>query len=1098
MILIPMALEVLIVNQFGNSRKFSNINVNYELLDSVSLLGGEIEPGVFEERAPLAPGVHLHFILPDGFTQGAETKDGFEYPAVPDRYLVSRISVNKEVPDKPVITHRSWMIESSYVGTDNVESVTIPMLTGEDSLCRYLGGNYPYEEKRPEGQALTKLTAVSGGSPYFAACYQECSSVFGFHDSCKDVGKGEFIYSVSGWYSKPEQSPFYGLTGLEYQEKINQMGFSMEGASVEDSQLLLHGSVFHVKWEGEMGTYEFGYPGGNVEVAVGNTSSEALSALVAGKLAAEKEEAESVERVLNFLQYNLLAELGEMDGILRAEDRIHYQEFERLESGSVWQLTPQDDSMKKTKPEWDLALAKLNRLQEEWEHLSLQENSKKEELYDVWYTYMLLYSYPSPPFVKKPLTEEQIKQEADCIIEDFILLQKELAEKENSVKEQQEQVKALTEQAGFVLEKKDSGKPFFMPEVPVILAAGEGVSPSDLFGKDGRFLPDDKLKIRSEADVLSSIRYLDGGTEKGWDKTMLAPFLDSFVIAHGVPEAVLSVYEESILLYLVEGFEKTSYIGTLPSPIAAASYAPPWNPLFLEWRLELLTTRERKEEGGVMEDWKLGNLDFYSIFEGTPLGRCEYQGRMFITPHAVKGLGDSILRHLESFRYDEELYNKLKKIGEQISKLPVLSQNMTGMNENLLGKKQAYQFPIFGVTEEAKELAEKIKTYIPEYGEYSLDVNQPFLPIRAGFFKLSKLQVTDTFGQIADLTPDLTRVTLPETLRGDGRLKGYGTFPPRIAGGARLNLQWGDEEPDFICGYLMADFLNGRVNLFHKSGEYVGNLHLIHLPDKTTKAKLEWENRNKLDGHLELLALELEKQAPGVFTHYLELFDQRLSGQISRDETDNQELSMLIGRPIAVVRGALSLLYQGVLPVSKVLEDFGAHQTYGFEKNQYPVRIGDVRYASDGLIGYYCGELDAKTYDNFYPAWGSKVKEDGYFHCDSHRMLSLNGKPELLTFLLDVRGSIHVRTGILPVYEMKPDYTCFSESLKKMKLFLPFYPVLKGEEPVNLPQIGDKNDPFFLLYKADSEFCREAVKEAPGEGEAKKEKMTLVDGYMGL
>ena len=93
MILVPMTVVGLVTDRNGNGKRFADISVNYELLQKLSVLGGEIEPKPFSRTAPLQAGVHLHFILPGGLTRGIETENGFLYPAVPDRYLVTRISV---------------------------------------------------------------------------------------------------------------------------------------------------------------------------------------------------------------------------------------------------------------------------------------------------------------------------------------------------------------------------------------------------------------------------------------------------------------------------------------------------------------------------------------------------------------------------------------------------------------------------------------------------------------------------------------------------------------------------------------------------------------------------------------------------------------------------------------------------------------------------------------------------------------------------------------------------------------------------------------------------------------------------------------------
>lgn len=70
-----------------------------------------------------------------------ETENGFDYPAVPDRYLVTRLTIVKSTPDKPVITHKSWILESSYVGRDNVGSISIPEFSDQREFMPLSGKN---------------------------------------------------------------------------------------------------------------------------------------------------------------------------------------------------------------------------------------------------------------------------------------------------------------------------------------------------------------------------------------------------------------------------------------------------------------------------------------------------------------------------------------------------------------------------------------------------------------------------------------------------------------------------------------------------------------------------------------------------------------------------------------------------------------------------------------------------------------------------------------------------------------------------------------------------------------------------------------------
>ena len=113
------------------------------------------------------------------------------------------------------------------------------------------------------------------------------------------------------------------------------MGFFLGGGWREenDSDLLLHGAVFHVKWEGEDADYPTGGPEGAVRVALGYSSAEALSALAAKEISRQNgRDMYELERILNILQSDLLGELGEIDGILKTEDRLH-RGREKAENG---------------------------------------------------------------------------------------------------------------------------------------------------------------------------------------------------------------------------------------------------------------------------------------------------------------------------------------------------------------------------------------------------------------------------------------------------------------------------------------------------------------------------------------------------------------------------------------------------------------------------------------------------------------------------------------------------------------------------------------------------------------------------------------------
>lgn len=1111
MILVPVKIVGLIVDENGNGREYADIAVSYSLLDSYSVLGGEIEPKPFTKTAPLPAGVHLHFILPDGLTQGRETEKGIEYPAVPDRFLITRFQIDQSIPDQPEIHHKAWILESNYVGMDNTDSVTIPEFSDSTCRYRYLGRVYPYEETRSPGSYLEKLTAVGAGTPWFAACYQTCRSVFGFYDDMEEASKGEYTYTAVGWYSREEQSPLYGLSGEEYSVCLNELGFSLEEEYVRDcdAELILHGSLLHVKWDGRTGHYEAAGPSGRVSAAWGNSSTEAFSALAAKKLSERTgRDRQDLERILNMIQTDQLGTLYGPDGILKSEDRMHRARFGSMGDRNEWRLLPTGEEIS-ADAELDKKLEKLNALEQECTAQKDQIESKKQELYDAWYTYMLLYAYPSPPIIKKPLTPEQIMAEAEKIVAELEVYQSSFEEMQKQKESLSSELEQKARQAGMSLEISSAQEQYYVPLDPVFLIAGEGADRTDLFGEDGRYREDDKLLVRKDSRVISEVSYQKAGKAISWDQETISRYCDAFPSREDVPECFRNLNDETLFYVLSEGADEVHREGLCPSPVAITKFRPPWNPLFLDWRVHVLPSRTTAEPDDTMDYWELGDMDY--SYCGTLLSHelKQYRGRMLLLPQAAQELSDAILRDLEYFKEDPALYERLKEMAQQAKTLPVLSQPLGSIKEAFLCKEQAYSFPIFGVTEEAEEFSRTVREWAGEYGELALNVNQDFLPLRGAAMTLDTIRLTDTFGQIVQADGLIDETVIAESMYQEGAAeKGYAMLQPRMNGPARLVFEWGDEadSSDAVCGYLMPDFLNHRLGIHDASGGYMGNLHLVHLPGGGTGARyssLETKKRGDENTHLLHFIRAMTDSRDGVFKAFLEILDKRLSEQTAGDGEQEQELAFLTGHPLAMVRARTGIQWQGRLPYAKNLEQFGKRNTFGFEKNRISARLGDIRYAGDSVAGYYVGGADAATYQTFYPPYGIETEERGYFKCNHELKLKMqqrdeSGREELsligLTLLLDVKNSVHIRTGILPVLEKKPGSDMFGTALEEMHLQLPFYPVIGERNELNLPQL-DTVSPFFWTCREEGGSFEEAVQRKPQET-AQVGKNYLMDGVM--
>src|SRR5688572_31984468 len=66
----------------------------------------------FEGQVPLPQGVHVHWALPDGLTNGTANPGGISFPSAPNRWLVTRIVVSAPSGAAATTSLTSWVVES--------------------------------------------------------------------------------------------------------------------------------------------------------------------------------------------------------------------------------------------------------------------------------------------------------------------------------------------------------------------------------------------------------------------------------------------------------------------------------------------------------------------------------------------------------------------------------------------------------------------------------------------------------------------------------------------------------------------------------------------------------------------------------------------------------------------------------------------------------------------------------------------------------------------------------------------------------------------------------------------------------------------------
>ncbi len=181
----------------------------------------------------LKKGVHLHWSMPDALTRGIHHGEQTRFPALPNRWLVTR---SRESGSKNWVAEETWVVESDYVlplpekGDKNYEEYALAERDRSGAISyfyreiapdsaepfRYVGrqlplGDWLNEKPKPPSSSFfpadKPLTALGYGEIAFAAFYPNCHSVFGFYDGGALDKESEYQYEVIGWHSHDSHDP---------------------------------------------------------------------------------------------------------------------------------------------------------------------------------------------------------------------------------------------------------------------------------------------------------------------------------------------------------------------------------------------------------------------------------------------------------------------------------------------------------------------------------------------------------------------------------------------------------------------------------------------------------------------------------------------------------------------------------------------------------------------------------------------------------------------------------------------------------------------------------------------------------------------------
>lgn len=564
-------------------------------------------------------------------------------------------------------------------------------------------------------------------------------------------------------------------------------------------------------------------------------------------------------------------------------------------------------------------------------------------------------------------------------------------------------------------------------------------------------------------------------------------------------------------------------LGALPQAIAVVFYTAPWSPLFLDWEAEFFPGAPDPERA--LDPWELPAdgprdrpLDAFTYRARSdeppePSTGIAVVGRSILTPQATDLLAARLEKLLTDFPDAPEVVRNREKLIDALAyarSADLLSQSATGFNLGLLERAgTAFITPADGSLDPYLHPPggpDTVPDATPDPPGEILTA-PPFNPIRTGHLRLTRLWVIDDFGQaykIVDrgngaLPPSFTPA-LPADMLTPGA-PSLAALKPRITQPARLTLDLlaaaaRSDDPasadNPVLGWLMHQRLDRALLVYSADGTYQGSVldrggKILWSPDPETWRPADGppDPDSIPDTHLRALVLGLFGRPDGAAAvrSLLDLIDDA-AWSIEPREGFVEELPLLTGRPIALVRAALRLAPLGLPAYDQRWRLSGEDDTGGFDRVAFPVQLGTAELLDDGLVGYYL-EDDYSRIDTVHA-----VPDDGYVgHRRPH--VTLDGaRAPIVSLLMDPSAGVHAISGVLPVVRTELASRFALPALQRLAVTLRVGPMVgaAGSAAVSLPRLA-KGAWSWLEYPSPDQT---AVVSAPAAPQAEAD---LSDAY---
>ena len=876
-------------------------------------------------------------------------------------------------------------------------------------------------------------------------------------------------------------------------------------------------------------------------VDLGNNSSEALAARVSQVRGDAGGDFALFEDIVAAFLTGLLSQ---GPGVCEMDAEMHRQGFAGVRGGEAWILEPEQTAPKDGEaraPSGPLSrdlqekLDELNRWQAERDQFTRRFSDYRWELYALWHRWTRA--------LKEGEDDEELAAGLEALksfVADYPNLPQR-ADAERSLAN----AKAALEKAISAEKTKYSliarpADPFYAPGDPVITITGPAM---EALGTDPRTLTarcrvtgEELLKFTYKEKYVGRPREFEATQD--WLKTQVSEaYLDA------IPAWCQRLLSEALLRDEMRKFESEEDEGNkryeevqaapgnvLPSDTSDFTWKHnPWVPLYLYWQIKWTADYERPD-GAIVSQWKLedaaGAASKYqkadlaavapdeapvksgrpsSYFGYTLLGRPLLDQRLSLAENAG-GSG----------AFAASLLKQIKELFPVARRSRMTSQALGGFHDALIMRRIGDQLPPFSYQRFSEEAGHPL--YLDRIAEVlgsdqafdsSPAQSGPFLPLRAGRFEFEELRVVDAFGQTFELLGPrsrqisvcVSRRLAAGTVAGKDLASVRFRFRPRFCRPMRLAFCGTSARnpapiaPPFspICGWIVANHFEKSLILYAANGRPVGALqqkfglqpgpHLFYWVPVPGLNGASPEIEEIPNGYLRGFAKFILNLTADQGRAFGQLIDQAVSATEQRVPENGSPVSVLAGRPLALVRAELRLETAGLPALDQknswIAKTRNEKETLGKLLNQAlqksppaelsqfmrtadaerilcPVRLGDARDPADGLVGFFREQEPAEG--PFYAAWGLDFGNGKYETLKPEQDLMLDAaNPLRLTLLMDPQARVHATSGVLPRVFFSLPAAEASGARQAREVFFQAAPVL-GTTPT--PQIPKPSDDY--------------------------------------